>query len=159
MYNLKKDCLEEIYQENGEMVNWMVKWLRITQEFLERSKLSVKKYHEDYYNKNTKETQEKKISKSEENEFWELISFVNAVHGYRKQILLVLREGAQTKRQLDSSANIPDCRKVLISLVEKELIICKTPNRKIGKMYAITKKGEKLLQVMERIKEFTENGK
>lgn len=156
------NCGIELKQENNsELEACMLNWFRITQDFLEKLNLSFKSFHKNYFkdnkNINNKE-QEKQISKGEENEFWELISFINAVHGYRKRILLELKKGPQTKRQLDSSTNIIDCRKVLTSLAEKELIICKTPNRKIGKMYAITEKGEKLIQVMERVKEFTENG-
>lgn len=174
--------LVDLNLRTSEVLDHMINNLRKAQLFLEKLRLIyAKRKYEDYYKdsykndkiikeiekqyknkfENIKQRPKKQISKSEENEFWELISFVNvnAAHSYRKKILYALQKGPQTKRQLDSSANIPDCRKVLISLMGKELIVCKTPNKKVGKIYTITKKGEELLEVMERVKEVTENGK
>jgi predicted transcriptional regulator len=65
---------------------------------------------------------------------------------YRKKILNGLKEKPQTPKDLSDRSNyyLSHVSKTLKELEKHELAECVTPDRKKGRIYKITKKGEKI---------------
>lgn len=78
---------------------------------------------------------------------WKLLSFVLS-SSYRRKIMIALAKGPSTPKDLSvkTGLRIAHVSLVLKQLREKDLVICRTPEVKKGKIYTLTKKGEMIIQ-------------
>jgi DNA-binding MarR family transcriptional regulator len=83
---------------------------------------------------------------------WDLISFITS-GSLRFKILAELLNKTYTPSQLSTKLKIPisHISSTLKELSEKSLIECLTPDRRRNKFFQITKKGEKLLDEINKI--------
>lgn len=82
--------------------------------------------------------------------FWDELGYINA-STYRKKIILALAKKPQTPKQLSDGINIKisHVSRGLKELVDKELVICQTPDLKRGKIYSLTAKSKSLLKSLK----------
>ncbi len=83
---------------------------------------------------------------------WELVSFVKRAR-IRRQILELIQEFPSTPTELAKATNNhrPSVSRALIDLEGKKLVICLTPNEKLGRLYKTTEKGSKTLELLKKI--------
>lgn len=67
---------------------------------------------------------------------------------YRKRVIESLEEKPQTPKDLSNKTDyyLSHVSKTLKELVEHEMAECLTPDRKKGRLYRLTEKGEKIYQ-------------
>ena len=67
---------------------------------------------------------------------------------WRSKVLLKLKEGVKTPSELSRESNLSysHVSDILSDLMSMKIVVCKTPNLRKGKIYAITKLGEEVLQ-------------
>ncbi|MDW7727643.1 MAG: winged helix-turn-helix domain-containing protein [Candidatus Methanoperedens sp.] len=84
---------------------------------------------------------------------WDLISFVKA-SDKRLRILLMLKSSVSTPSDVSTKLSIPisHVSSTLGELVENNLVICLTPERRKTKLYKTTDKG---IQILSKIDELT----
>ncbi len=77
---------------------------------------------------------------------WDLLSFVLRSK-QRQQILLKLKQPKiPTQIAKETGLAVSHVSRTLKEFVEKGLVECKTPNEKVGKIYALTEKGKRVLE-------------
>lgn len=84
---------------------------------------------------------------------WDDVSYVIASKT-RKAVLLKL-ETPRTPTFLSKelNVNLANISRGLAELEDKDIVVCLTPNQKVGKIYSLTKKGTDIIgkiQVMEK---------
>lgn len=77
---------------------------------------------------------------------WEEYSFVVRSKERKRIFLLLVRPKTPSEISRELSKKAAQVSRTLKQFSEKGLVECKTPNYKIGRVYALTKKGEKLLE-------------
>ncbi len=84
---------------------------------------------------------------------WGDVSYVIASKT-RKAILLKL-ETPRTPTFLakDLSINLANVSRALTELESKDVVICLTPEQKVGKIYSLTKKGKDIVGQMKKMEE------
>ena len=84
---------------------------------------------------------------------WNEISYVIASKT-RKAIVLKL-ETPRTPTFLanDLKINLANISRALTELEEKKIVVCLTPNQRVGKIYSLTKKGQKITDSIKTMEE------
>jgi predicted transcriptional regulator len=69
---------------------------------------------------------------------------------YRRGIVLVLHNRPMTPTEIskEMGVNIAHISRSLRELVEKQVVICLTPNRKKGRVYSLTEKGIEIAKIL-----------
>lgn len=82
---------------------------------------------------------------------WDDIGFVMASKN-RKAILLHLEEPkTPTILAKNIGINLANVSRALTELDDKELVVCLTPKKRVGRIYALTKKGKDTLIKIRKI--------
>lgn len=91
---------------------------------------------------------EEKISEED----WNLIGFVIASE-YKRKIIEYLAKDIATPKQISNGTNIRigHISTYLARLADKDLVICINPTVKMGRLYKLTKKGEKVVNIIGKI--------
>lgn len=77
---------------------------------------------------------------------WDLLSFVLRSK-QRQQILLTLKQPTTpTQIAKETGLAVSHVSRTLKEFTERGLIECKTPSERVGKIYALTEKGRKVLE-------------
>lgn len=82
---------------------------------------------------------------------WDMYTYV--IRGsIRKEVFLALKN-PKTPSQIakEKEISLSHISRALSELGNKGLVECKTPNQKIGRIYALTKKGKSILQELKKI--------
>ena len=76
-----------------------------------------------------------------------LLGYIKA-SSYRKKIIKSLQDKKLTPIELAKETDIPlsHISNTLAELLEKDLVVCLTPELKKGRLYELTKKGSSILQ-------------
>lgn len=84
---------------------------------------------------------------------WDEISYV--IGSKTRKMLLPKLESPRTPTFLakDLNVNLANISRALTELEAKKIIICLTPEQKVGKIYSITKKGKTILEKMKKMEE------
>ena len=77
---------------------------------------------------------------------WEECSFVISSKERKKIFLCLVRPKTPTEISKELKKSVPQVSRTLKLFVSKELVECKTPKARKGRIYALTNKGEKLLE-------------
>lgn len=85
-------------------------------------------------------------------ENWNLISFITS-SSLRFKVMIELKKGENIPTRLAKRLNMPisHISKTLSELLEKELIICLTPNRRKGKFFRISELGKEILSSINKL--------
>lgn len=77
----------------------------------------------------------------------EILGYVLASN-YRKKVLIALKDKALTPMAISEKTGVypTHVSTTLSELTEKNLVVCLTPQLKKGRLYEITKEGQKLLK-------------
>jgi predicted transcriptional regulator len=88
------------------------------------------------------------VAKNSE-EKWRLLAFVLSSK-YRTEVLKHLKNSPATPSKLSKELNCPLSRisEALRDLEKAKLVTCLTPKRSKGRLYKLTKKGEKILKIV-----------
>ncbi len=83
---------------------------------------------------------------------WDLIGFVVASN-YRRVVVEELSKGIKTPKQISKATGIRinHVSNILSDLSGKELVECKNPDAKVGRLYELTEKGKKLSESLKKI--------
>jgi predicted transcriptional regulator len=83
---------------------------------------------------------------------WKLISFVKRGK-VRRDVLTFLSAGPATPTDVAKKTKYhrPSVSRVLIELQKKGLVDCLTPDEKLGRIYAISKKGREILEKLDKL--------
>ncbi len=83
---------------------------------------------------------------------WDLIGFVVASN-YRRKVVEELSKGVKTPKQISKATKIRinHVSNLLSDLSAKELLECKNPNAKVGRLYELTDKGNKLSEALSKL--------
>ncbi|TET89612.1 MAG: ArsR family transcriptional regulator [Methanomassiliicoccales archaeon] len=84
-------------------------------------------------------------------EFWNLVGFILAGENRRK-VMFCLEKGYATPKQISTSCNlrIGHVSNILISLKDKELVYCRNPDAKRGRIYSLTELGEEIMSSIKK---------
>ena len=76
---------------------------------------------------------------------WDLIGFIEASK-YRKKIVLSLEKGNKTPKELRDELGfyITHISSTLKELIEKNIVVCLTPELRKGRIFALTDEGKKI---------------
>lgn len=88
----------------------------------------------------------------ETKEILNLVGFVLSSE-YRQKVLAELEKGIRTPKQVSKDTNIQinHVSNILKELSDKNLVSCKTPELRKGRLYQITNKGIEVLNKIEKI--------
>ncbi len=86
------------------------------------------------------------------NETWNLVGFILGSE-YRQKIIFGLEKSIKTPKQIakETGIQINHVSNVLRELIDRELIVCKTPELRKGRLYQITEKGKEILNRINKI--------
>jgi len=77
---------------------------------------------------------------------WEECSFVISSKERKKIFLCLVKPKIPTEISKELKKSVPQVSRTLKLFVNRGLVECKTPEAKKGRIYALTKKGEELLE-------------
>ena len=77
---------------------------------------------------------------------WEKCSFLLSSKERKKIFLALMKPKTPTQIAKEVKKGVPQVSRTLKLLVEEGLVECKTPEARKGRIYAMTKEGEKLLE-------------
>lgn len=82
---------------------------------------------------------------------WDEVSFV--IGSKTRKSILSRLETPRTPTFLanDLSINLANVSRALTELEDKNVVVCLTPNQKVGKIYSLTKKGNVILDKMRKM--------
>ncbi|MCH8914945.1 MAG: winged helix-turn-helix transcriptional regulator [Thaumarchaeota archaeon] len=82
---------------------------------------------------------------------WEEISYVVASKTRKLIVLKLETPRTPTFLAKDLSVNLANISRSLSELEEKGIVICLTPERRMGKIYSLTKKGTKASDIIKNM--------
>ena len=77
---------------------------------------------------------------------WDLISFIK--RSEQRQAILKVLENPKTPKEISKQTKLAPSHisRTLKEFMNKDIVKCLTPKQKIGRIYKLTEKGEKLLK-------------
>lgn len=77
---------------------------------------------------------------------WDIISFIK--RSEQRQVILKVLESPKTPKEIGKETKLAPSHisRTLKEFVDKGIVKCLTPKQKIGRIYKLTEKGEKLLK-------------
>lgn len=83
---------------------------------------------------------------------WSLIGYIISSK-YRRKILFYLKAQFATPKQISSATDISinHVSNILISLKKMNLVLCKNPDAKRGRIYILTERAGRLLELISNI--------
>lgn len=84
---------------------------------------------------------------------WDLIGFIVASK-YRRKVVNQLSKGVGTPKQISEATKIRinHVSNILGEFSKRDLVECVNPNAKVGRLYRLTEKGEKIIESLNKIK-------
>lgn len=90
----------------------------------------------------------------QDEEFWNLMGFALASENRRK-VMFCLQGGYATPKQIsdDCRLRIGHVSNILIALKDKDLVYCRNPDAKRGRIYSLTELGEDIVRSIKKVAE------
>lgn len=82
---------------------------------------------------------------------WDEVSYVIASKTRKALISRLETPRTPTFLAKDLSINLANVSRALAELEEKSVVVCLTPDQKVGKIYSLTKKGKNILDKMRKM--------
>ena len=82
---------------------------------------------------------------------WDEVSYVVASKTRKSIVLKLETPRTPTFLAKDLTINLANVSRSLSELESKGVIICLTPNQRTGKIYSLTKKGDKVLETIKNM--------
>jgi DNA-binding HxlR family transcriptional regulator len=80
---------------------------------------------------------------------WDDYSFVMRAKNRRLVLMSLATPQTPSSVQHRAKISLNTASRALRELAKRKIVVCKTPNLKVGRVYVLTKKGEKLLKFLE----------
>lgn len=84
---------------------------------------------------------------------WEEVSYVIASKTRKSIVLKLETPRTPTFLAKDLIINLANVSRSLTELENKDVIVCLTPDQRTGKIYSLTKKGNKVLETIKSMEE------
>ncbi len=84
---------------------------------------------------------------------WDEVSYVIASKTRKSIISRLETPRTPTFLAKDLSINLANVSRALAELEDKNVVVCLTPEQKVGKIYSLTKKGKDILNKMIKMEE------
>jgi len=84
---------------------------------------------------------------------WDEVSYIIASKTRKSIILRLDAPRTPTFLSKDLDVNLANISRALAELEKKKIVICLTPQQRVGKIYSLTKKGEKIVDSIKTMEE------
>jgi len=85
-----------------------------------------------------------------DNEIWDDYSFVIRAKNRKSVLKALVTPQTPSSIQRANKISLNVTSRALRELSRKKLIICKTPKLKVGRVYVLTRKGKKVLEMLRK---------